>query len=380
MFKSRRNKILEITMLLSLLIFLGSCSQKADHEKKISIVFEKSPQVFPSFATFQIALADLDADGDLDAVFSMNDKNNCRVLFNDGKGYFVDSGQRLTEKGHGVGIGDLDGDGDPDMLMTCAGYEHASRVYWNDGKGEFTDSGQDLGDLEKSGNAVYLHDIDGDGDLDGMIDYFEEANIIYLNHGRGIFVDSGQRYPDNTSFVDLDSDGNVDMFVCEMGNGYRTLLNGGGGKFQESAFLSDANLIRCFTGYGDLDLDGDLDLVVTNGDRRQSFPTRILFNDGKGNFKFGGQNLTPVYAGRVGIGDLNGDNHLDVVLTSYNKPNEIWLGNERGGFIKTLELEDKGAFHTALLEDLDSDGDRDLIIAHYVQPPGSNEIWFNKKK
>jgi hypothetical protein len=380
MFKSKRNEIMVIPMLLSIFIIVCFCSKQSNHEKIKSIVFEKSIQIFPSFATFQIALADLDTDGDFDAVFSMNDTNHCRVLFNDGKGYFVDSGQQLTERGHGVGIGDLDGDGDPDVLMTCASYEHASRVYWNDGKGEFTDSGQDLGDLKKSGNAVYLHDVDGDDDLDGMIDYYEEPNVIYVNNGSGEFIDSGERYPDDTSFIDLDSDGDVDMFVCEMGNGYRTLLNDGGGKFQESGFLSDTTLIRCFTGYGDLDVDGDLDLIVTNGDRRQSFPTRILFNDGKGNFKFGDQNLTPVYAGRVGIGDLNGDNHLDVVLTCYEKPNEVWLGNGRGGFTKTLELENKGAFHTALLEDLDSDGDLDLVIAHYLQPHGSSEIWFNKKK
>lgn len=375
-----RNENMAISIILIIFTVFCSCSQKANPEKTKSIILEKSTQIFPSFKTFQIALADLDDDGDLDAVFSMNDTNHCRIFFNDGNGYFEDSGQRLTVKGHGVGIGDLDGDADPDILMTCVGYEHFSRVYWNDGKGEFFDSGQDLGDLKKSGNAVYLNDIDGDGDLDGMIDYYEEPNIIYVNNGRGEFKDSGQRYPDNTSFIDLDSDGDVDMFVCDYGNGYRTLLNNGKGKFFESSFLSDTTLVRCFTGCGDLDGDGDLDLIVTNGDRRQSFPTRILYNDGSGKFKFGDQNLTPVYAGRVGVGDLNGDNHLDVVLTSYNQPNEVWLNNASNGFTKMLELEDKGAFHTALLEDIDNDGDLDLVIAHYTQPHGSSEIWINKMK
>jgi hypothetical protein len=224
MFKSSRNEILVLSMLFSFFVLFLSCSKQTNYEKLKPIVFEKSTQIFPSFATFQIALADLDSDGDLDAVFSMNDPNHCLVLFKDGKGYFVDSGQRLTEKGHGVGIGDLDDDGDPDLLMTCAGYEHISRVYWNDGKGEFKDSGQDLGDLKKSGNAVYLHDIDGDGDLDGMIDYYEEPNIIYLNNGRGEFMDSGERYPDDTSFIDLDSDGDVDMFICDMGKGNDSLV------------------------------------------------------------------------------------------------------------------------------------------------------------
>jgi len=91
-------------LLWPVLILFCSCSNQTDHNKFTPIIFERSTQIFPPFAIFQIGLADLDSDGDSDAVFSMNDTNHCRVLFNDGKGTFIDSCQRLTERGHGVGM------------------------------------------------------------------------------------------------------------------------------------------------------------------------------------------------------------------------------------------------------------------------------------
>ncbi|HSJ56771.1 MAG TPA: FG-GAP-like repeat-containing protein, partial [Anaerolineae bacterium] len=117
--------------------------------------FENSPQSFGRSETFQAGLGDLDGDGDLDAVFANMAANDSQVWLNDGLGTFHDSGQKLTQQGHGLGLGDLDGDGDLDILMTCAHFgrgggwsKRPSKVYLNDGQGVFHDSGQDLGDAE----------------------------------------------------------------------------------------------------------------------------------------------------------------------------------------------------------------------------------------
>jgi hypothetical protein len=137
------------------------------------VSLESSPQLFGRTETFQVGLGDLDGDGDLDAVLANMGANYSQVWFNDGAGQFADSGQRLTQQGHGLGLGDLDGDGDLDIFMTCAHYgggggwsKKPSRVYLNDGGGTFQDTGQDLGDTDLSGNGVNLIDLDGDGDLD----------------------------------------------------------------------------------------------------------------------------------------------------------------------------------------------------------------------
>jgi hypothetical protein len=106
------------------------------------IAFNKSSQTFTARLTPQIGLGDFDGDGDLDAVFATMGLQNSQVLMNDGTGQFIDSGQELTQQGHGVGVGDLDGDGDLDLFVTCAGwndgeveYDKPSRIYFNDGDG-----------------------------------------------------------------------------------------------------------------------------------------------------------------------------------------------------------------------------------------------------
>jgi hypothetical protein len=186
------------------------------------VSFEPSPQSFDPAFTFQIGLGDLDGDHDLDAVFSNMRFSYSQVWFNDGTGYFVDSGQEFTQQGHGVALGDVDQDGDLDIFIAVATYEEnnvsssmPSKIYLNDGGGKFHDSGQDLGDKNLNGTGVDLFDIDGDQDLDALVIHYGTPNKIYLNDGRGLFSDSGRTFPDETTGGDLDSDGDVDLFVKE---------------------------------------------------------------------------------------------------------------------------------------------------------------------
>ena len=214
------------------------------------LLLENSPQSFGRTETFQVGLGDLDGDGDLDAVFANMAANDSQVWFNDGQGTFQDSGQKLTQQGHGLGLGDLDGDGDLDIFMTCAHFgsgggwsKKPSRVYLNDGQGTFEDSGQDLGDAELSGNGVNLIDLDGDGDLDAHVIYYEVggmADRVYLNDGAGRFNDSGLALEqEEIAWGDLDADGDLDMLAKAYGEGYRVLLNDG-----ERANLSPAGRWR----------------------------------------------------------------------------------------------------------------------------------------
>jgi len=133
-----------------------------------------------------VTLADLDGDGDLDAVATdadMRVRRPTRVLLNDGTGGFTDSGQELPAvRGGRVAIGDLDGDGAPDLVLTGLG--EPLRVLRNDGRGRFVESGfVATGSTNSFGPT--LGDLDGDGDLDLVIAGFAEGPIeIWWNRRR----------------------------------------------------------------------------------------------------------------------------------------------------------------------------------------------------
>ncbi len=257
-----------------------------------------------------VALGDLDGDGDLDAYIA----NCCRTAFgvhpqphldtvttgysdayntvwwNDGRGHFTDSGQRLGNWATAaVALGDLDDDGDLDAFEVNLGGRSESidsvsgDVVWlNDGTGRFTDSGQRLG--QSDGSAVALGDLDGDGDLDAFIGnaHSGRADEVWWNDGAGTFADSGQRLGEaNTRIVvldDVDRDGDIDAFVGYDISG-RIWTNDGAGHFSRSSqwFIW---IPEYATNLADVDGDGDQDVFAIrfNGD------ILVWRNDGSGHF------------------------------------------------------------------------------------------------
>ena len=139
-----------------------------------------------------MALSDFDADGDLDAMVSNGHRSMGRsatlLFWNDGSGQFSDSGQRLNETlGAELAVGDLDGDGDLDVFV--ANMDLPDEVWINEGGsqggalGSFDDSGLRLGEVPPKGHSTKasLGDLDGDGDLDVFVGSLASAPRIWLN-------------------------------------------------------------------------------------------------------------------------------------------------------------------------------------------------------
>jgi uncharacterized repeat protein (TIGR01451 family) len=279
-----------------------------------------------------IALGDLNGDGRLDA-FIVNAAALDEVWINVGPGGFV-PGDTLgaTEVSLGVALGDVDGDGDLDAFVVNDDNQ-ANQLWLNDGSGSFTNSGQSLGSADAE--DVALGDLDGDGDLDAFVVNDLDPDELYKNNGRGGFSlektlgTNAQSYA--LALGDVDGNGTLDAVVAnESGSESNTLwINEGGWVLTDTQTLGQA--ISRNVALGDLDGDGDLDLVIANDGSTNDV---VWLNDG------GLQGGTPgsftqqpgmavQNTKSVELGDLDGDGDLDVVLCAGSTDNVIWFNADR---------------------------------------------------
>ncbi|MEE2680900.1 MAG: FG-GAP-like repeat-containing protein [Planctomycetota bacterium] len=304
---------------------------------------------------------------------------------------FVDSGQSLANRAtSAITLGDVDGDGDLDAMAANGGYPGIpqSDVLWiNEGDGSFTESGQTIGNGKTT--AIVLEDLDQDGDLDALFmrsgfGWPPPPHRIWFNDGEGTFTDSGQAIQTYYSAVDvgdLDRDGDPDLMFSNYDASASIWLNDGAGVFSESAqagpSLSSNGLIL-----GDFDGDEDLDAFVF---QELTFPNTILLNDGTGNFSSSGQWLANGNATAADAGDVDGDGDLDLLVShcctggdlAMPEASVVWINDGTGTFTEARTLE-SNVSSRAMFEDLDRDGDLDIVEGLWNFPDESYYItWIN---
>jgi len=330
------------------------------------IELRKNNQDFGNSSTRKIVLEDLDADNDLDAVFSCG-----QVWLNDGKGVFSIKADNMVQRGHGVDVGDVDGDGDADIVFAAT----SNPMFINDGKANFQKAGQLFGDSSNGAFNVLLADFDADSDLDLAAYYAGDSIQVYTNDGAGDFAVSDLAVPDKNA-CDLDGDGDVDFFVRRRGLGYTVMLNDGGGAFREHWSLPDSSIDYGFVSFGDIDNDGDPDVFVTNGGNDDLYPSVVFVNDGSGGFTTADMVLPRTRWGNVAFGDLNNDGWLDAFVSNFTLPNAVLVNDKAGRLIDTgLRLGGGGGNMISAIGDLDGDGDLDVFVSDFEG--GSSAVWLN---
>lgn len=320
------------------------------------------------------AIGDLDGDGDVDVVVGHPDQ--LVLLLNRGDGTFSEP-QNLPGKGAPVVVGDVDRDGDLDV----AGGE---QILLNDGDAQF------VAGLAANG-CLAMGDLDGDGDLDCVANTgWDGQNRVFFGHvlfneaGAGFTIGPQTEFGFECELADFDHDGDLDaVCVPPVIEGAHVFLNDGHGAFTQSDYeLGEAGARA--VAIGDLDLDGDVDIVVSHWNGPHGGLNQIWTNDGSGYFRqaasIGGD------SGDLELGDLDGDGDLDALASHlglslggpYNRA-RIYLNDGEGQFTDSGRRLGEPAFHWFELADFDGDQDLDAFVYHQKDGNNDSALWFNEE-
>jgi hypothetical protein len=186
---------------------------------------------------------------------------------------------------------------------------------------------------------------------------------------RSVFLEDGAETTANASLGDLDGDGDLDIVLAK-GRHWPlvdlVLLNDGRGGFDDRHPLGTAAERTYTAALADLDGDGDLDLAVGN-DRPDE--KRVYFNDGRGRFQPAGTFGRSTWATRnVTLADLDGDRRPDIIVANRGGPenlseNYVCL-NDGGGRFPSCDVLSTESATTIAAADIDGDGTIDLIVPH----------------
>lgn len=319
-----------------------------------------------SGGTIELALIDVENDGDLDIYLGRADQD--RLLLNDGSGRMADASSRLPAEVGFTGfeeleIGDLDADGDADLVLRQV-IGLALRI--NDGTGRFTDRPGPV--PTQFVQHVLLGDVDGDADLDLFVSGAnQQAPPIELwrNDGTGMFAPASVLAPSGNGYGaalgDWNGDGALDLAMSVDGRLLVSITRPSGttGPWLDMSFAR---------GFGTgrepplaVDLDGDLDLDLISGGR-------FFRNDGHGSFVDATRvnGIEPTDGNGPAL-DIDGDGDTDIVV-----PDRFLVNDGRGRFDR-VEHSLRDRIHAAA--DMDGDGHIDLIGAYSNTQTGPS-IWF----
>ena len=356
--------------------------------------FRTGPATAVGSGPESVAVGDVDGDGDLDLLTANISANTVSVRLNNGGGTF--SGSQNVAVGaspYAVAIGDVDGDGDLDFVT--ANYNTSPgtvSVRLNNGSGTF--SGTQNVVVDYNTTDVTLGDVDGDGDLDllaaeGNVNFGLGTVTIRTNDGSGTF--SGSQavtvgyFPFKVVLGDVDGDGDLDLLAANRGNSnfpssrstVSVRFNNGSGTFSGSQDVAVGD-VPSGLAVGDLDGDGDLDFITPDYGS-QPGTVSVRFNNGSGTFS-GSQTVAvdnEPYA--VAIGDVNADGDLDFVTAHSSFSNapgtvNVRLNNGGGAFSGRQSVVVGGSLSSVALGDVDGDGDLDAVVANRLLSAASGGI------
>ncbi|MEM8963590.1 MAG: VCBS repeat-containing protein, partial [Acidobacteriota bacterium] len=321
--------------------------------------------------------ADVDGDGDLDAVAVARVDDEVSWFENT-----AGDGSLWTERNiatsilaaFGVFAADLDGDGDVDVLS--ANRQSDSVLWFENTMGEGTGFTQRTVAAIETASAVVAGDVDGDGDVDVFAASYTDDEVTWhandTIHRDAFFpteqtLSSTTAYASSVATADIDGDGDIDAFSAAYnGNAFswheNTAADGSAWTTQTvaSGLIGPLSVVAA-----DIDGDGDQDGVAA------SFYSEVWFRNDDG---MGGSwsTLTIADGGdferRVAAGDLDGDGDQDVVSASLTNNTVTFHENTAADGSTWAPLLITGtatSVRDVKIADIDGDGDQDVLSASF---------------
>lgn len=321
--------------------------------------------------------ADMDADGDMDAIVASLSTSNVRWYENtDGAGTFALKQAMYALSANFVMAADMDNDNDLDLVWSSRSEGEMKWIKNTDGLGTFGTT-YTIENIVSSIPNFYTTDIDGNGTLDIVssysIDGGSQGLTWYKNtnglgtFGSRILISGAVQYVTSVYAGDMDGDGDMDVVSASANDNkiaWYENTNGLGafGPQQVLSLTADApSVVRL----ADVDGDSDLDVIFgSNSDKKIGW----LENDGLGNF--GSEIFIAPHSGDIRdicFSDMDTDGDLDF-LTATNIDNNIKLFKNTNGtdtFAPTIITKHIDGGRVVRAEDIDGDGDKDIIAASY---------------
>jgi hypothetical protein len=310
--------------------------------------------------------ADVDNDGDYDILQGGNGEQ-FTLQINSGLGRFTTKPIPSVSALNIVNI-DIDRDGDVDLAIAhsfcsdvacghgcaetnCAGtWPKQFNLFVNDGNGNFSNVTVARGFPVNFGTNLIVGlvagDVDGDGDFDlVMINGIHRGITLARNNGSGSFTTNtfpfavalapirpiGSGFAQGMNLGDIDSDGDLDL-VCALDRdtspnprvAHAVFINDGAGNFvEETATRFTVAGTSFYSGANgkliDVDYDGDLDFFAFKGDTRHF---QVYLNDGTGRFTYSASD-SRIFGGSTATGT-----GADIDVTDLNRDGsyDVWIG------------------------------------------------------
>jgi hypothetical protein len=268
----------------------------------------------------------------------------------------------------GAALFDMDSDGDLDLYLIQAGYSldqpasdmrsvPTNRLFRNRGDGHFEDVTDGSGaDVRGYGMGVTSGDYDNDGDVDLYVTNLGR-NILLQNDGSGRFNDvtggagvGDQNWGTSAAFVDVDHDGDLDLYVCNYLD-----------------WTPEREMWCSMPGGQD---------YCSPKNYQAAMPDVLYRNNGDGTFtdvsKTAGMHTA--FGNGLGVvcGDYDNDGRVDIFVANDGMPNQLWI-NRGDGTFQDMALErgcavDMQGIRKAGMgvaaADFDDDADLDVLVCN----------------